>query len=82
MFVIVKLDAKPVCDVHHTPMVFTLYEATNIQLVFHAHSCREQGCTRVYQLGQGYHDVVVPGRVLFEHRLRKECPKCVAPGVT
>lgn len=76
MIVTQKPDAKPICDAHHTLMQFARYEAADIQMVFHAYSCREPGCTRVYQHGQGYHDIVVGGSVSFEHRLRKECPEC------
>ena len=74
MIVTERLDAKPICDVHHAPMQDTRYEASNISMTLHAHACTVQNCTRVYQHGQGYHDI--GNSVSFDKRLMKECPEC------
>ena len=76
LFIHIKPDAKPICDLHHTSMQVTTFEMNDMK--FDAHCCLLPECHRVYQHGQGYHDAEVGQRVSFHNRNRKECPECQA----
>lgn len=77
MCLVEKSDAKPLCDRHHAPMQHTLCVASNTANTFPAHICRTPGCTRIYQHGRGYRDLL-EDRITSENLVRKECPKCHA----
>ncbi len=78
MIVSLNPNAKPLCDVHHAAMIFTVFTAPNIQMTIPAFCCSQEKCTRVYQHGLGYHNITVGGGVSFKSQVRKDCPHCGA----
>jgi hypothetical protein len=80
MILEMRRDIHPICDKDHGPMRYVVYDMPNIGLSnIRLFACATTGCTRHFEHGRGYFDVI-------EHRFRPDpsatripCPNCTVP---